>query len=65
MKIDLRINYNDSTTVKIIKLIYLIPFTILMYVPTVIFVGIAEIGNPFSGILFIFRVNKEKREATP
>lgn len=42
-----KIQYNDSVNIKRLKLIYLIPFSVILYIPCVIYFGIKEVGNPF------------------
>lgn len=53
-----RINYGDSKKSILLKLIYLIPYVIIAYIPAVIYLGIKEVGNPFSDIVNIWKEAK-------
>lgn len=41
------INNKDSKIIKIFKLLYLIPMTVVLYPIFVIWQGVKEVGNPF------------------
>lgn len=53
-----KISYNDSKKIILLKLIYLIPFCLVMYIPGVIYLGIKEVGNPFDSILQVYKEAK-------
>lgn len=53
-----KISYKDSRKTILLKLIYLIPFIFVAYIPSVILEGMKEIGNPFNGILEIYKEAK-------
>ena len=53
-----KIIYSDSKATIALKLIYLIPFIFIMYLPSVIMEGMKEVGNPFSGILEYYKEAK-------
>jgi len=55
-----RINYNETRKVKLLKLLYLIPYCIIAFIPSVIYCGIKEMGNPFSGMIEIIKKILEK-----
>lgn len=46
-----KITHKDSKCIFLLKLIYLIPFSIITYPFLVIYTGIIEIGNPIKDLI--------------
>lgn len=57
----LRITEREGRALLLFKLVYLIPFIIIAYIPVIIIEGIKEVGNPFGTFAIVKRTwNKAK-----
>ena len=50
----MKIKHTDTKTVFLLKMIYLIPFCIIFYIPYAVYLGFKEIGMPLKDIIEIF-----------
>jgi len=59
----IKISSKDTKTVFLLKMIYLIPFVIISYIPAILYLGFKEMGMPLKEVIEMFNWNGyEKRK---